>query len=346
MKTLLLTWWTWYIGSHNAVVFLEAWYDVIIFDNLSNSDLWAIKNIKKIVASSLSERERIESGLKFYEWDLRNITDLEQVFSENTIDGVIHFAGAKAVGESCDEPFYYYENNIVWSLNLFKTMEKYNCRNIIFSSSATVYDPSEIPPFSESSKTGNTTNPYGTTKFIIENIIKDLSIHKDFNAINLRYFNPIWAHKSWLIWEDPKDIPNNLLPFIMKVADWELKKLSVYGDDYDTPDGTGIRDYIHVVDLAEWHLAAIKYLESSEWVYEEINLWTGTGTSVLEMIHITEAIIWNKLPYEIANRRGWDIATAYCCADKSKKLLNWEAKKTVEQAVKDSWNFIQQSTWK
>ncbi|MDA9129389.1 UDP-glucose 4-epimerase GalE [Candidatus Gracilibacteria bacterium] len=344
MKTLLLTGGLGYIGSHNTVVFLEAGYEVIIFDNLSNSDESTLENIKNIVASSLPERERVERGLKFYEGDLRNISDIEQVFSENTIDGVVHFAGAKAVGESCMNPFYYYENNIVGSLNLFKIMENHNCKNIIFSSSATVYDPSEKPPFSEETLIGNTTNPYGTTKFVIENILRDLGAHKNFNVINLRYFNPVGAHKSGLIGEDPKDVPNNLLPFVMKVANGELSELQVFGDNYDTPDGTGVRDYIHVVDLARGHLAALKYLENNSGVFENINLGTGKGTSVMEMIKITEKIIGKKLSHKIVSRRSGDIASAYCSPDKASKLLHWKAEKTVEQAVQDSWNFIQKQS--
>ena len=336
MKTLLLTWGTWYIGSHNAVVFLEAWYDVIIFDNLSNSDASALESIEQISWKSP----------KFYEWDLRNISDIEKVFAENTIDWVIHFAWAKAVGESCDEPFYYYENNIVGSLNLFKVMEQNNCKNIIFSSSATVYDPYQKPPFSEETLTGNTTNPYGTTKFIIENILKDLATYKDFKVINLRYFNPVWAHESGLIWEDPKDIPNNLLPFIMKVASWELKELSVYGNDYETIDRTWVRDYIHVIDLSKGHVQALKYLEknSNSPIFENINLWTGNGTSVMQMIEITEKIIQKPLKYKMVARRSWDIASAYCSAEKSYKLLHWKAEKTVEEAVQDSWNFIKKQS--
>ncbi len=354
MQTLLLTWWTGYIGSHNAVLFLEQGYNVIIIDNLSNSEENVIEKVQKIVTLSQTER-----SLKFYKWDLRNTSDIEIVFSENTIDTVIHFAGAKAVGESCEKPFMYYDNNLVGTINLCKVMERYDVRNIIFSSSATVYNPLETPPFSEVTPTGNTTNPYGTTKLLIENILRDLATHKWFNVINLRYFNPVWAHKSGLIGEDPNDIPNNLLPYIMKVANGELKKVSVFGDDYDTPDGTGVRDYIHVVDLAEGHLAALKYmssrwknivswcseklsesqspigwvfwgisgdniLESNSSIYQEINLWTGNGTSVMEMIQITG-----------------DIASAYCSPKKAKEILWWEAKKTVKQAITDSWNFIQ-----
>ena len=353
MQTILLTWATWYIGSHWAVALLEKWYNVIIVDNLSNSNKSSLEAIEKILQNSpLLQRRGARGEVSFYEIDLRNKKNLEQVFTENKIDSVIHFAGAKAVWESCTLPFYYYENNVTWSLNLFELMDKYRVKNIIFSSSATVYKPDEIAPFSENTPTWNTTNPYWTTKFIIENILRDLSNHKWFNVINLRYFNPVWAHKSGLIWEDPNDIPNNLLPYIMKVATWELKEIQVFGDDYTTKDGTGERDYIHVLDLIDWHIKALEYIDSPllfkrgargellKGLYEEINLWTGKATSVLEMIKITEEITWKKLNFNIVSRRKWDIATSYCSPDKANKLLNWEAKYSIKEAIKDSYNFI------
>ena len=330
---LLLTWWTWYIWSHAAVTFIEAGYDIAILDNLSNSSKEVLKHIENITWKAS----------KFYEADIRDKDAIEKIFKENKIDGVIHFAGIKAVWESCDKPYEYYENNVVGSNNLFEIMEKYNCKDIIFSSSATVYDPNENPPFIENTPTWNTTNPYGTTKFIIENMLRDLANHRDFRVANLRYFNPVWAHESWLIWEDPNDIPNNLLPYIMKVASWELPELSIYWDDYDTIDGTGVRDYIHVVDLVEAHLDAWKYLENSgkKAVFESFNLWTGTWTSVKEMIAYTEEIIWHPLNHKIVERRSGDIASAYCKPSKAKEILWWKAKLTVKQAIKDSWNFIQ-----
>ena len=334
MKTLLLTGWTGYIWSHCAALLLEQGYEVIILDNLSNSSEEVIEKIHTI------------SGKipKFYKWDIKNVSDIESVFSENTIDAVIHFAGAKSVSESCVNPFEYYENNIVWTIHLTEVMEKYWVKNIIFSSSATVYNPLETPPFHEETPTGNTTNPYGTTKFLIENILRDLSIHKGFNVINLRYFNPIGAHASGLIGEDPNDIPNNLLPYVMKVASGELPKLFVFWDDYDTIDGSWVRDYIHVTDLAHGHVAALKYIaekiDSSTVLLENINLWTGNGTSVFEIIQATEKVIWASLPYEVTGRRAWDIASAYCCNKKAKDILGWEAKLTVQEAIADSWNFI------
>jgi len=262
MQTILLTWATWYIGSHWAVALLEKWYNVIIVDNLSNSSKKIIKKINEVVDNSpLLQRRGARGEVKFYEIDLRNKEKLEKVFIENEIDSVIHFAWAKAVWESCEKPFYYYENNIVWSLNLFELMDKFGVKNIIFSSSATVYMPDTKAPITEDTNTWNTTNPYWTTKLIIENLLRDLSNHKWFNVVNLRYFNPVWAHKSWLIWEDPNDIPNNLLPYIMKVANWELEEIHVFGNDYPTKDGTWERDYIHVLDLIDWHIKALEYIK-------------------------------------------------------------------------------------
>ena len=353
MKTILLTWWTWYIWSHAAVVFLEAWYNIVIIDNLSNSSEDVIEKIETIVNNSpLLTREGARGWVKFYNWDLRNKTDIETVFWENKIDGVIHFAWAKAVWESCDKPFYYWENNVAATGNLVEIMEKHNCKNIIFSSSATVYDPTWTPPFSEDSKTGwDISNPYGTNKYVIEHMLRDMSNHKDFNSICLRYFNPIWAHESGLIWEDPNDIPNNLLPFVMKVASGELQEINIFWDDYDTPDGTGVRDYIHVVDLVEWHLKAWEYLDSPlltregarGWV-EYINLWAGKATSVLEMINMTSEIVWTKLPYKVVERRNGDLASSYCIATKAEKLLNWKTRFSVRQGIEDSWNFIQKKS--
>ena len=337
MQTLLLTWWLWYIGSHNAVLFIQEWYDVIIFDNLSNSDKDTLNNIEKITWKLVN----------FYKWDLRNFLDIQRVFSENKIDSVLHFAGAKAVWESCDEPFYYYENNILWSLNLFQTMQKYWVKNIVFSSSANVYGPEWNSPFSETHAVGNTSNPYGTTKYIIERLLRDLHNHHWFNVMCLRYFNPIWAHDSGLIWEHANQKLGNILPFLLKVANNEQEYIEVYGDDYNTPDGTGVRDYIHVMDLATWHLAWLHYLEKNTKIFEIVNLWTGKWTSVLELIDYVRDISWHSVPQKIVGRRDIDIAEAYCSTKKSKNLLWWEAKKTVHEAVKDSWNFIKTSEiWK
>jgi len=334
MKTLLLTGWTGYIWSHNAVLFLEKWYEVILFDNLSNSSDSVVTTIETITGKKP----------QFYKWDLRNKQDIEQIFEKHTIDTVIHFAWAKAVGQSCDDPFYYYENNILWSLHLFQTMEEYNCKNIIFSSSANVYGPDGISPFTENHTVGDTSNPYGTTKYMIERLLRDLHMQAQFNVVNLRYFNPVGAHKSWLIGEHANQQLWNILPFLLRVANGEQEKIQVYGNDYDTYDGTGIRDYIHVVDLAEWHLAALEYMDSKH-LHESINLGTGMGTSVMELIEIVKTQTQRDIPFEIVWRRDIDIATAYCSPEKAKELLWWEAQKTVQQAVADSWNFIQQQ-WK
>ena len=339
---------------------MQAWYNIIIIDNLSNSSEDVVEKIEAIVnphlTSPLEERDSTKNSplqrgargwLKFYKWDLRIKSDIETVFSENAIDWVIHFAGAKAVWESCEKPFYYWENNVAATGNLVEIMDTYNCKNIIFSSSATVYDPAWTPPFSETSKTGwNIANPYWTNKYVIEHMLRDMSNHRGFNSICLRYFNPVWAHESSLIWEDPNDIPNNLLPFIMKVASWELKKINIFWDDYDTRDWTGVRDYIHVVDLVEGHLKAWEWMKnnSQNGHIEYINLWTWNWTSVLEMVNYASEIIWKQLPYSIVSRRTWDLASSYCIADKAKKILNWEAKLSVKQAIKDSWNFIQKKS--
>ena len=332
---LLLTWWTGYIWSHAAVVLIEAGYDIVILDNLSNSSKEAFDSIQTITWKKPV----------FYKADLRDKESIKKVFQENKINWVIHFAGLKAVWESCDKPYEYYENNVVGSNNLFEIMEEYNCKNIIFSSTATVYKPTSSIPYTEKTQTWETTNPYATSKYIIENILRDLVNHKGFSVCTLRYFNPIGAHKSGLIGENPNDIPNNLLPYIMKVANWELSELSVFWNNYDTKDGTGVRDYIHVIDLVEAHLMAWRWLEleKKEWLFEAINLWTGWGTSVLEMINITNEVIKGSLPYKVAPRRKWDIWEFYCDPRKAKKLFWWEAKRTIKEAITDSWNFTQKS---
>lgn len=332
MKKILLTWATWYIGSHTAVEFLEKWYEIIILDNLWNSDISTLENIEKITWIFP----------KFYEVDLREKEKIRKIFEENKIDTVIHFAWLKAVWESCEKPFLYYENNILWSLNLFEIMDEFGVKDIIFSSSATVYDTKKWKaPFFETDITWNTTNPYGTTKFILENILRDLSNHKNFRVINLRYFNPIWAHKTWLLWENPNWIPNNLLPYVMKVASKELSFLQVFWDDYYTKDWSWERDYIHVVDLAFAHFKAFLYLEENIWnIYEEINIWTWISTSVFEIISLTEQVIWEKLPYKVAPKRAWDADIVYCNPEKAETILNWKAKYSVYEAISDSWNFI------
>lgn len=332
MKTILLTWGTWYIWSHWAVSLLEKWYEVIILDNLSNSNIEVLKNIEKITWKTPV----------FYSWDIRDENILDEVFSSNNIDLVIHFAWLKAVWESAQKPFEYYDNNIIWSLKLFELMDDYDVKNIIFSSSATVYNPNKKPPFVETDYTWETTNPYWTTKFILENILRDLANFKWFNVVNLRYFNPIWAHKSGLIWEDPNWIPNNLLPFVMKVVAWELDSVWVFWNDYETSDWTWERDYIHVVDLIEWHVKSIDFIKNSNksGFFEVFNLWTWNPSSVLEIIKTTSDVVWFDVKYNILPRREWDLAQSFCNPIKAKELLNWEAKFSIKEGIEDSYNFI------
>lgn len=343
-KKILITWGLWYIGSHTATIFIEAWYEVIIIDNLSNSHETALSSIKSITWKTP----------KFHEIDLRDYEELDQIFEKyaNDIALVIHFAAKKSVWESCHDPFLYYDHNILGTINLLKIMEKYNINQIIFSSSATVYDAENLlPPFSETDKT-KTTNPYWTTKLVIENLLRDMVMYKWFSAIALRYFNPIWSHPSHLLGENPKWIPTNLLPFLLKVAKWEIEKLSVFWDDYDTPDWTCIRDYIHVMDVAEAHFSAAKYLfnrveinetsetYSAEPTFEICNIWTWRWKSVAEMIGIVETIVDKEIPYEIVWRRSWDVAVSLANPVKAKQLLDREATRTVVQWVEDAWNFI------
>lgn len=336
-KIILITWWLWYIWTHWVVAFEEAWYKTVILDNLSNSCLSTYRMIWKIL------------GYKpdFYECDLRDKTEVEKIFEKYDFDWVLHFAWLKTVWESCEKPILYYDNNLTGSIKLFECMEKHWVKNIIFSSSATVYDwiNFEKTDFSWSVETDllwNTTNPYGRIKFLLENILTDLSDFAWFNVINLRYFNPIWAHKSWYIWENPEGLPNNLLPFILKVATWELEKVKVFGWDYNTIDWTWVRDYIDVVDLIDWHLKAYKLLEKQEknWFIDNINLWVWKWNSVLEMIKTSEKITWRKINYEIVWRRQWDLADVYCNPKKAKEVLWWEAKTSLEDSLKNSWNFF------
>ncbi len=268
--------------------------------------------------------------------------ELEKVFEENDIDAVINFAGFKAVGESVQKPIEYYTNNISGALVLLDTMRKYNCKKFIFSSSATVYGEPEKIPLTEDCRTGGTTNPYGTTKLFIEQILKDIYISdNNWDICILRYFNPVGAHKSGLIGEEPQGIPNNLMPYVARVASEELKELSVYGDDYDTPDGTGVRDYIHVVDLAKGHLKALDKIEKEQKGLYIYNLGTGTGYSVLDMVKAFEKTTGRKVPYKIVPRRAGDIATCYADPKKAKEELGWEATKTLEDMCMDSWHYIE-----
>ena len=323
-----------FIGSHTAVELLNTGREIIIIDNFSNSKPQVLEAIKKITGKDF----------KFYEIDYMDREKLEKVFEENEIEAVMNFAGYKAVGESVQKPIEYYTNNISGALVVLDTMRKYNCKKFIFSSSATVYGDPEIIPITEECKTGGTTNPYGTTKLFIEQILKD--IYKSDNTWDiciLRYFNPVGAHESGLIGEEPQGIPNNLMPYIARVAVGTLKELSVFGNDYDTPDGTGVRDYIHVIDLAKGHVKALEKLEKEEKGLYIYNLGTGKGYSVLDMVKAFEKATGKKVPYKIAPRRAGDIATCYADPKKAKEELGWQAEKTLEDMCLDSWNYIQKN---
>lgn len=319
-----------FIGSHTAVELLNAGKEIIILDNFSNSKPEAIKAIKEITGKDF----------KFYEIDYTNREQLESVFESNNIETVMNFAGYKAVGESVQKPIEYYTNNISGALVLLDTMRKYGCKKFIFSSSATVYGAPQKMPITEEFETGGTTNPYGTTKLFIEQILKDIyKSDNDWDICILRYFNPVGAHKSGLIGEEPKGIPNNLMPYVSRVAAGILQELSIFGNDYNTPDGTGVRDYIHVVDLAQGHVKALQKLEKEETGLYIYNLGTGTGYSVLDMVHAFEKSTGKKVPYKIAPRRAGDIAMCYADPKKAKEELGWEATKTLEDMCRDSWNY-------
>ena len=320
-----------FIGSHTAVELLNAGKEIIILDNFSNSKPEVLDSIKKITGKDF----------KFYEIDYLDKEELEKVFKENEIEAVLNFAGYKAVGESVKKPIEYYTNNISGALVLLETMKKYNVKKFIFSSSATVYGDPETMPITEECKTGGTTNPYGTTKLFIEQILKDL--YKSDNSWDiciLRYFNPVGAHESGLIGEEPQGIPNNLMPYIVRVASGKLQELSVFGNDYPTPDGTGVKDYIHVVDLAKGHVKALEKLDKEEKGLYIYNLGTGKGYSVLDMVKAFEQATGKKVPYKIAPRREGDIAMCYADPKKAKEELGWTAEKTLEDMCKDSWNYI------
>lgn len=328
MNTILVTGGTGFIGSHTCVELLQAGYDVIILDNLVNSKESSIDRIKQIT----------NSDVKFYKTDLLDIEGTRRVFEENRIDSVIHFAGLKAVGESVEKPLEYYENNIVGTLNLIKAMREANCKSIVFSSSATVYGVNNKVPYTEDMPT-SATNPYGYTKVMIEQILNDMTVSdKDWSVVALRYFNPIGAHDSGLIGENPSGIPNNLVPYIAQVALGKLENLRVFGDDYETPDGTGVRDYIHVTDLAKGHLAALEYAAENKG-FQPVNLGTGKGTSVLEVVKAYERACGRDIPVVITPRRAGDIAESYAETELAKKLLKWEAKLDINKMCTDSWNF-------
>ena len=320
-----------YIGSHTVVELLNDNYEVVVIDNLSNSSRDVVDKIKQITGKEIV----------FYENDVCDCDALEKIFMEHSIDAVMHFAGYKAVGESVREPIMYYENNLVSTLHLCKKMLEHNCYKFIFSSSATVYGDPEVLPITEECKVGGTTNPYGTTKLMIERILADIhTANNKFTPIILRYFNPIGAHPSGLIGENPNGIPNNLMPYIVRVASGELEILSVFGNDYDTPDGTGVRDYIHVVDLAKGHLKALEKALKDEGVFY-YNLGTGTGYSVLDLVNNYEKVNGVKVPYKIVDRRPGDIAACYADPSKALKELGWRAELGLEDMMRDSYRFIE-----
>ena len=316
-----------YIATHTDVCLLNAGHEVVAVDNFSNSSYESIENVERITGKKVI----------FYEGDVCDKKILEKIFSEHKIDAVIHFAGLKAVGESCEKPLLYYRNNLDSTLTLLETMVKYDVKRFVFSSSATVYGTPERLPLDEDCRL-STTNPYGSTKLMIENILRDVyAADRSFHILLLRYFNPVGAHESGLIGEDPKGIPNNLMPYVAKVAHGELPYLNVFGNDYDTPDGTGVRDYIHVMDLAEGHLAALEHIDS--YGVEAINLGTGVGYSVLDMVKAFEKASGKPVPYKIAPRRPGDIASCYASPEKAAKELNWRAKRNLEDMCRDLWNF-------
>ena len=330
---ILVTGGTGYIGSHTCVELIKKGYDVVIFDNLFNSKIDVLDRIEKI------------TGVRpqFYRADLRDEDSMRPVFEEHKFDAVIHFAGLKAVGESVEKPLLYYENNIAGSINLCKLMSEYGCKRLIFSSSATVYgDPAQIPITEECPK-GQCTNPYGWTKSMLEQVFTDVQKADDeWSVVLLRYFNPIGAHESGLLGESPNGIPNNLMPYIMQVAVGKLPELGVFGNDYDTPDGTGVRDYIHVVDLARGHVNAVEKVTGSTGV-NIYNLGTGNGYSVLDIVKAFEAANGIKIPYQIKPRRAGDIATCYADPSKAAKELGWKAELDLKKMCEDSWNFAKKS---
>ena len=326
---ILVTGGTGFIGSHTVVELLNSNYEVVVIDNLSNSKIEVIDKIKEITSKAVT----------FYEGDVCDKSLLEKVFKENNIDAVIHFAGYKAVGESVKKPLMYYRNNIDSTLALCEVMNEYNVKNIVFSSSATVYGTPKSLPIKEDFEVTHATNPYGETKIIIERILNDIYIaDNNWNIALLRYFNPIGAHKSGLIGENPNDIPNNLMPYIVKVASGELKELSIFGNDYDTIDGTGVRDYIHVVDLAKAHIKAVEWTFKNEGI-EAFNLGTGKGYSVLELVEAFKKYNHVDVPYKIVGRREGDIASCYADVSYAKEKLNWSSTLDIEEMVKDAYNY-------
>lgn len=328
MKTILVTGGAGYIGSHTTIELIEAGYDIVVVDNLSNSKIEAVKRVESIV----------NRKIPFYKADVCNKDAMRKIFSAHKIDAVINFAGYKAVGESVYKPLEYYENNIYGMLALLDVMREFGVKNLVFSSSATVYGNPHTVPITEDFPL-STTNPYGSTKLFIEYILKDLAkADKEFNIAILRYFNPVGAHPSGLIGEDPNGIPNNLCPYITKVATGKLEKVSVFGADYDTPDGTGVRDFIHVVDLAKGHVLAVNKLLTGSGLFI-VNLGTGRGYSVLEMINAFSKALGREIPYVVAPRRAGDIATCYADPSLAENLIGFKATKTLDDMCRDALNW-------
>lgn len=318
-----------YIGSHTLVELLNNNRDVVVLDNLCNSSPKSLERVKQITGKTVT----------FYEGDILDSALLQRIFAENSIDAVIHFAGLKAVGESVQKPIEYYRNNVTGSLNLIQEMRKAGVWNFIFSSSSTVYGDPERIPVTEDCKVGGTTNPYGTSKLMVEQILMDIAkAVPEFSITLLRYFNPVGAHESGLIGEDPNGIPNNLMPYISQVAIGKLKELSIFGNDYDTQDGTGVRDYIHVVDLAVGHVKALNRHENDRGLHI-YNLGTGVGYSVLDMVNAFNNANGIEIPYKFAPRRAGDIAVNYADAGRAAKELGWKAERGLEQMMKDTWNW-------
>ena len=332
---ILITGGAGYIASHTLIELANAGYDFVVYDNLCNSSKESLKRVSKI----------IDKDILFEQGDIRDKKQLQEVFKKYAIDSVIHFAGLKAVGESVQNPLEYYDNNVNGTIVLLEVMKEYNCKKIVFSSSATVYNEKDTLNYTHLSETdpiGNTTNPYGTSKYMIERILNDLYISdNEFKIVILRYFNPVGAHESGTIGEDPSGIPNNLMPFISQVAVGKRDYLSIFGDDYDTKDGTGVRDYIHVVDLANAHVKAIDYINSDKFNANTstFNIGTGTGYSVLDMVEAYEKASDKKVPYKIVPRRGGDIAVCYANSSLAKEVLGWETTKDLEDMCKSSWNW-------
>lgn len=319
-----------FIGSHTCVELLNAGYEIVVVDNYYNANPKSLERVKELTGKDF----------KSYECDIRDSEGMDKIFKENKIDAVIHFAGLKAVGESCQKPIEYYDNNIGGTLKLCDVMRNNGCKNIVFSSSATVYGMKNVSPLKETMKTGGTTNPYGTTKYMIEIILEDIyKSDNEWNVTLLRYFNPIGAHESGRIGENPSGIPNNLMPYITQVAIGKRPFLSVYGNDYDTSDGTCIRDYIHVVDLADGHVKAVNNILDGKKGVQIFNLGTGKGYSVLDIVKAFSKAYGKELPYKIAPRRPGDLAVCFSDPTKAKEVLGWEAKRGIDDMCRDSWNW-------